>query len=111
MSENYEIIGWAIEKDPDPGLLPWTKPVTRYSHGSYAPSRDDGSDKDGDFWSYSDCIGRLGEHFEWTDPPEFNGCASPSLTLKTLVAMGKITEEDITAAYTAQRLLGGINHG
>lgn len=109
MTENYEIIGWAIEKNPAQGTQPWIKPVTRYSHSFYAPSRDDGSDKDGDFWSNNDCIGCLGENFEWTDPPEFNGYAAPSLVLKTLVSMGKITEEDITAAYTAQRLLGNTS--
>lgn len=109
MTENYEIIGWAIEKNPDLGTRPWIKPITRYTDTAYAPSRDDGSDKDGDFWSNNVCIGCLGEHFEWTDPPGFDGYAAPSLVLKTLVAMGKITEEDITAAYTAQRLLGNTS--
>ena len=106
MTNNYELIGWAIKKNPDLGKHPWTKPVTRYADTAYAPAREDGSDKDGDFWSYSECIGGLGENFDWTDPPRFNGYAAPSLVLKALVAMGKITEEDITAAYTAQRLLG-----
>lgn len=113
-----ELIGWAHDVNNPHDVFQIHRYIPHANNGDWGPAQEDGSDRDGDFWTMASEVepyldnwrGKPNSHFVWCDAPDPLDRAPITSThiLEALKRSGKITDEDILSAKAAVKLMGSI---